>query len=245
MSRTTRMGGAVIALALASAATPALAQIPGMPLFTNPRYGTGFRIHADLGMPQQDDPNGSLQVLQAGVSFALGPIGIGANVGTTRATAESANQCGTNPTPACLDDRATLSALAQLRVMGGGRSNLSVSLFGGGSMDLDSADAAAGSVGEDKRINIPLGVAVGYHVPLGMASLNLWGHGRYNITRFANCTGTCVNPDPVFGWAVGADLPIFRILSIRAAYDSHKPEGATEAFTTIGVGASIGLGGMR
>ena len=245
MSRTTRMGGAVIALALASAATPALAQIPGMPLFTNPRYGTGFRIHADYGRPTEADPNGDLAVAQAGVTFALGPIGIGANVGTTMNSVKTANQCSTSPTPACLDDRATVSALAQLRVMGGGRSNLSVSVFGGGSMDLDSADAAAGGVSENKRINVPLGVAVGYRLPLGMASLNLWGAGRYNLTRYANCTGTCTNPDPVFGWAVGADLPIFRILSVRAAYDSHKPKGATEAINVFGVGASIGLGGMR
>ena len=49
MNRVTRT---TIALAAAAALAPALrAQIPGMPLFTNPRYATGLRVHADIGQP--------------------------------------------------------------------------------------------------------------------------------------------------------------------------------------------------
>lgn len=232
---------------LAAAASPALAQIPGMPLFTNPRYGTGLRVHADLGMPQQDDPNGDLQVVQAGVTFALGPIGLGANLGMTRSDINTTQTCQTNPTPACLDNKATASALAQLRLAGGGMSSLSLSVFGGASFDLtvDTAAVAGGGVAAPKIVNIPLGVAVGFRVPVGPLSVNLWGAPRYTFTRIQDCTAPCVQPDPVFGWAVGADIPLFRILSIRAAYDSFKPEGATESFSTLGIGASIGIGGMR
>src|SRR3989338_7370806 len=142
MSRTTRMGGAVIALALASAATPALAQIPGMPLFTNPRYGTGFRIHADFGKPTEDAPDSSdLSVYQAGVSFALGPLGIGANIGQSKTNFDRNQICRTDPNADCLEERVTASALVQLRVAGGGRSNLSLSAFGGASVDV-SVDTA-------------------------------------------------------------------------------------------------------
>lgn len=243
MSRTMRTG--MMVLALAASAGPVLAQIPGMPLFTNPRYGTGLRVHADLGMPQVDDPNGDLQVVQGGVTFALGPIGLGANLGMTRSNAENVSGCNTNPTEACLDQRVTASALAQLRVAGGGRSNLSLSLFGGASMDLSVDSMPGTSFSPAEVINIPVGVAIGLRVPLGMASLNLWGAPRYSFTRIKDCNAPCVQPDPVFGWAVGADLPLFRILSVRAAYDSFKPDGATESINTIGVGVSIGIGGMR
>ena len=46
-----------------------------------------------------------------------------------------------------------------------------------------------------------------------------------------------------FRWAVGVDVPILRILSIRAAYDSGKLAGQTVNY--FGLGASIGIGGMR
>ena len=245
MSRTTRMGGAVIALALASAATPALAQIPGMPLFTNPRYGTGFRIHADFGKPTEDAPDSSdLSVYQAGVSFALGPLGIGANIGQSKTNFDRNQVCRTNPNADCLEERVTASALVQLRVAGGGRSNLSLSAFGGASVDV-SVDTAQATATASKVMNIPVGVAVGLRVPLGVASLNLWGAPRYNFTRISDCSAPCEQPDPVFGWAVGADFPIFRIISIRAAYDSHKDKLSDRTVSVIGFGASIGIGGMR
>ena len=47
----------------------------------------------------------------------------------------------------------------------------------------------------------------------------------------------------MFRWAVGADVPIFGLLSVRAAYDSGSKSGVTTSFW--GVGASIGIGGMR
>lgn len=247
MIRMTRVGGAALALALAGAA-PALAQIPGMPLFTNPRYATGIRVHADIGKPTERDPSGAdLRVIQAGLGFVLGPVGIDANVGSTKETIDAAHGCTTGPNVGCADSRATVSALAQLRVMGGGHNNLSLSLFGGGSMDLDTAEAlAGGSLGSNKLVTIPVGAAIGLRIPLGVASLNVWGAPRYVMGKFVNCASSgCASPNPkgFFAWAVGADFPIFRILSIRGAFDSHSVAGHT--VNVIGVGASIGIGGMR
>ena len=56
-----------------------------MPLFTNPRYGTGLRVHADFG--QSDGPGllfGKVTVVQGGVSFALGPLGLTPRSGCRR-----------------------------------------------------------------------------------------------------------------------------------------------------------------
>jgi hypothetical protein len=250
-------------VALASVAVvPALrAQIPGMPLFTNPRYATGLRVHADLGQPTSNGTSVSgSTVVQGGVTFALGPIGLGANVGMVNSDFKKAvNNCS----GCSAQTSATASALAQLRIMGGGQSNFSLSVFGGASMQLKAIDFAGlsqaqkdslaliGIYGDStKQLTIPVGAALGLRIPLGVASLNLWGAPRWNMTKFLKCpasgTGstTCNSPGAKFRWAVGADIPIFHILSIRAAYDTGKD--FTGATTSVwGIGASIGFGGMR
>jgi hypothetical protein len=230
-------GGAVNALA---------AQIQGMPLFTNPRYGTGIRVHADIGQPtEQGSSLGDLTVIQAGVSLALGPVGIGANVGSLRANLEESQQCANQPTLDCEDNYVTASALAQIRVAGGGRQNLSLSVFGGASTDITAYDIAG--VEQPRLLTIPVGAAIGLRIPLGLASLSLWGAPRLNVYKFVNCaTGQeaiCDETETKFRWAVGADVPIFRIISVRAAFDSGKVGDETVSFW--GVGASIGIGGMR
>ena len=248
----------------ASAATVAEAQIPGMPLFTNPRYGSGIRIHADMGQPtDQGTSVGDLTVIQGGLTFALGPVGIGANVGALRNDVSSIQDCTAGASTTCdTQTKVTASALAQLRIAGGGTQSVSLSLFGGGSMDMNAYDAldCTGLVGtplatcqaiseqnQAKVLTIPVGVAVGLRVPLGFATLNLWGAPRYNIIKLVNCptgnTACDAESESDFRYAFGADLPIFRILSVRAAYEGGKI--GDQEFKVWGIGASIGIGGMR
>jgi phosphotransferase system IIB component len=260
MNRVTRT---TIALAAAAALTPALrAQIPGMPLFTNPRYATGLRIGADIGQPTSKGTSlGDLTVIQGGASFVLGPIGIGANVGMLRDNITNLTTCNTTTGVNCnTNSKVTASVLGQLRVMGGGSSNLSLSIFGGASTDLTAYDAlnCAGLTGAAliycsakrdsmtvKQITIPVGAALGLKIPLGIASLSLWGAPRMNFTKFSNCAGTCpASGSGKFRWAMGADFPIFHILSIRAAYDTGK-DFSDQTTSVWGIGASIGFGGMR
>jgi len=259
MNALRRTGAAVLVVALsAGAVAPLRAQIPGMPLFTNPRYGSGVRVHADFG--QATEATVADRVIQGGVSLALGPIGLGAAVGTLKDDLKETQTCIDNPQLGCEDNHVLASALAQLRVAGGGRSKLSLSVFGGASTEFGAADALNCSslpAAEQpicnalvaqygpgaKELTIPLGVAVGLRIPLGVASLNLWGAPRYSLTRFVSCQGICPEGDEQFRWAVGADLPIFRVLSVRAAFDSGKIGNETVSFW--GVGASIGIGGMR
>lgn len=254
---------ALAVLVLASGAGSALtAQVPGMPLFTNPRYATGLRLHADFGQPTDKGTSlGNLTVVQAGASFVLGPVGVGANVGTLRDDVKNLSTCNTSTGANCnTKSKLTASALAQIRVMGGGESSWSLSLFGGASTDLTAYDALSctGLTGAAltyctakrdsltvKQITIPVGAAIGLHIPLGIASLNLWGAPRFNLTKFASCVGTCpASGSGKFRWAVGADFPIFRILSVRAAYDTGK-DFNDQTTSVWGVGASIGIGGMR
>ena len=218
------------------------AQIPGMPLFTNPRYALGVRIHADIGRPTDTKTIGDITVIQGGLGFALGPVGIDANVGINKANFTAAQGCFSSPTVNCGPQKVTVSALAQLRLYGAGQHALSLSAFGGASLDVTGYDISLGAAA-NKQLTIPVGAALGVHIPVGFGGLNLWGAPRFNLTRFVNCSGTCPSGTSGFRWAVGADLPIFRILSVRAAYDSGRQSGVTSSFW--GVGASIGIGGMR
>src|SRR5439155_8607119 len=117
-------------------------------------------------------------VIQGGLGFVLGPVGVDANVGALRSDVKSIQACQTNPnsTGCNSNSKVTASGLLQLRVMGAGRSNLSLSLFGGGSMDLTSYDVidCSGLTGlalstctsyrdqhAAKQLTIPVGASLG------------------------------------------------------------------------------------
>jgi hypothetical protein len=249
MSRMHRVGMTVVVGALiVGAAATAQAQIEGMPLFTNPRFATGVRVLADIGLPTSKTTSlGDYNVLEGGVSLALGPVGLGATVGMTRndfGTIQN-NDVGTQT-------KATASALVQLRVYGAGASPLALSLFGGASMDVSAysfsslPDSIRNQLGGDSKVlTIPAGVALGIKLPLVVVNPNLWGAARMNFTKIINCPSgiSCPSTKSDFRWAIGLDVPIFRILSVRAAYDSGKIAGQTVNY--FGLGASIGIGGVR
>jgi len=248
MSRMHRVGMTVVVGALVvGAAATAQAQIEGMPLFTNPRYATGVRVLADIGLPTSKTTSlGDYNVLEGGVSLALGPVGLGANVGMTRNDFKTATNGAVGTAT-----KATASALVQLRVYGAGSSPLALSLFGGASMDVSAYDLASlpdsirSQVGGYKVLTIPAGVALGIKLPLVVVTPNLWGAARMNFSKIVNCPSgiTCPSMKSDFRWAIGLDVPILRILSVRAAYDSGKIAGQTVNY--FGLGASIGIGGVR
>lgn len=238
---TGRMRVAVAIVAgLVGFATAASAQITGMPLFTNPHYGSGFRVIADYGRPTKSDAGlGDLSVVSAGVSLSLGGLGINATVGVPRTQLSSVQGCIESQTVSCADHKISAAVLAQLRLMGGGANPLALSVFGGAAMDVVGYDLAVQGW-DNKMLNIPIGASLGFHTPFG---LNIWGAPRINLTRWVNCTGTCPDGMSKFRWAVGADMPILKIFSVRAAFDSGKY--GTETVSYWGVGASVGIGGMR
>jgi len=253
MTRMHRAGMAVVIGVLAAgAASPARAQIQGMPLFTNPRYATGLRVHADLGLPTDKNAGlGDYNVIQGGLTFALWRLGVGVNAGMTSNDFKTVTSGGTT-TNVGTAHKVTASALAQLRILGGGSSLWSLSVFGGASYDVSAYDfkSIPTSVKDSlnstnpKFLTIPVGVALGLKLPLVVVTPNIWVAPRFNLTKVANCpTGATCNTDSKFRWAAGIDVPILRIFSVRAAYDSGKIGSQTVNY--FGVGASVGIGGMR
>lgn len=259
MSRIHRAAGAFVFAVLAvGSAAAARAQVTGMPLFTNPRFGLGFRVHADIGQPTNAGTQpGNLTVIQGGVTLAAGPVGLGVNVGALRNDVKNIQGCSGGSVTGCNPQtRVTGSALLQLKLMGGGLNPISLSLFGGASTDFGAFDVttlpalvpqSTRDSLQTKQLTIPVGAAIGLHIPLLFTSLNVWGAPRYNFTKFIHCGTTnasmCSSTTNAFRWAAGVDIPIFSIISIRGAYDSGKIAGQT--VNDWGVGVSIGLGGMR
>ena len=252
MSRMHRAGMAIAIGALAFGATAtAHAQIEGMPLFTNPRFATGVRVLADLGLPTSKTTSlGDYNVVQGGVSLALWRLGLNANVGMTRNDFKAATSGAVGT-----QTKATASALAQIMLYGGGASPLALSVFGGASLDVSGFSfanlsslptAVQDSIrsANPRLLTIPAGAALGLKLPLVIVTPNVWVSGRMNFLRVVNCpSGTTCSTKRDFRWAVGVDVPILRILSVRAAYDAGKLAGNTVNY--FGVGASIGLGGVR
>jgi hypothetical protein len=247
---------ALVGVLAGGVSTQARAQIEGMPLFTNPSFGTGARVHADLGLPTDKGTSlGDYKVVQGGVTLAIGPLGLGANVGMTNSTLKWASSGNPTPTSFGSQNKWTVSALAQFRLMGGGLVPLSLSLFGGASYDVSAYSFSASAftslpVTVQNQIKaaypqillIPVGAAIGLKVPV--LGLSVWGAPRLNLRSVINCpSGQSCPSKSDFRWAVGADLPLFFILAIRAAYDSGKIAGQT--VNHFGLGASIGLGGMH
>lgn len=259
MTRMHRAGIVLVFGVLAGGwAAAAEAQVTGMPLFTNPRFGTGIRIHGDIGQPTDKGTQpGSLTVVQGGVTLGLGPIGIGANVGALRDKVSGLQGCNTGTGVGCdPQTKVTGSALLQLKLMGGGLNPFSLSVFGGVSSDFSAFDVTKlpvlvpQSIRDSlatKELTIPVGAALGVHVPLLFTSLNVWGAPRYNFHKFVHCGTTnaamCSKTTSAFRWAVGVDIPLFYVFAIRAAYDSGKLAGQT--VNDWGVGVSIGFGGMH
>lgn len=253
---------ATCALVLLSAATSAVqAQIPGMPLFTNPKFTSGFRIHADAGMDLGNEAVtfSSAQVFQGGVSFAAGIVGLGLNVGATKNDLENVQDCVGAPVTCESQTKVTGSALLQLRLVGGGQQNGALSVFGGVSSDFSGYDSPefqsycadnGGFINQAtcdslavKVLTLPVGVSVGFK----LGPMTVWGAPRYVMFKAVNCsanvTSLCETNGGDFRWAVGANLPLFSIVSLRAAYDSGKIED--QVVNRLGVGVTIGLGGVH
>jgi hypothetical protein len=232
MNRITRT---MLATAILGAATTAAqAQNYGMPLFTNPHYGTGVRVFLDLGMPGSEISTDSIdtKTIQGGVGFSLGPVGIQALVAGN--FGELKNCSGSTPGIECASTSVSGAALAGLRLVGGGANPLALAVFGGVGTDFTGYEFATGISGP-RTLSIPVGVSVGYK----LGKLMIWGAPRYNRYQAIDCGGTCPDAVSEFRWAVGANLPVGP-LGIRAAYDGGQYAGENVSFFAVGVSLGIG-----
>ncbi len=208
-----KRGMIVLGLAVAFAA-PAAAQWAGMPVWNNPKGGTGITISGDYGKPASA-PNG----LGGSAFGARGSLGLG-NLTLTAGLDTYKPSGGTSAT--------SVGGNVGFRVIGGSLIPIALNLQGG----------AASSSGGGTTVTTAI-AAVGVSVNLPTPGLNIEPYVSPGL-RYAKTSGISGNSN--IGFALGVNVGL-GMLGFHAAYDYTKIKASLGGghTSTIGIGAHIAL----
>ena len=202
----------LIIMALAAfAAGPLAAQMAGMPVWNNPKGGTGVTIWGDVAMPNSD--------LNKGTSFgARATLGL-ANLGLTAGLSSWKPSGATSSTT-------SVGGNAAFRIIGGSLIPVSINL------QVGAARASASGAPSATRLTAGGGVAVnvptpGINVEPYLSLTNRW----YHTSGFTTTSN--------FGWTLGANVN-FGMFGAHIAYDSESL-GSGSTGGIIGIGAHVAL----
>jgi hypothetical protein len=192
------------------------AQVAGIPVYYNPRGGTGITAAANLGFLSSDAGDGKAVALTGGIG--AGPAFITATVGQI------------NPDTAGVDTEMTYGGTVSFKVFGGGLMPVAV-----------AAQAGVGVVkfGDVTTTGIPVGVAVGLNLPL--FPLKPWVAPRVRFARQSG-GGQPSQSETLIGFSAGADFNLLLGLGVHAAFDweAEKKENnvvTVPSTTVFGIGA--------
>lgn len=170
------MLAAVVVAGAALATRPATAQLQGMPVYFNPKGGTGLTISGDFGravsttvagLPAPQKPYAFGAGARLGLPFAS--VGVGAAV--------------YRPNVRTQDSEVQYAGTAALKVFGSPLIPLAVSLqVGAGYLRAGSGTFAT------RTVNVPIGLGVALNVPTPGASIEPWLAGRVHLSSVS--TGT-------------------------------------------------------
>jgi len=202
---------ATIAALIACGATPAVAQWAGMPVWNNPKGGTGVTIDGDLGFPNSTGGKGT--AFGARATLGIANISLTAGLSSWKPSGSSSSTTSVGGT-------------AQFKVIGGSLIPVAVNIqLGGGT---------ASAVGtQPKNTMLVAGAGISVNVPTPGLSIEpyLSVGNRWNKPSVGSTQSNV-------GWVVGANLG-FGMLGLHLAYDSQKVGGATRG--VIGIGAHVAL----
>jgi len=202
---------ATIAALIACVATPAAAQWAGMPVWNNPKGGTGVTIDGDLGLPNSNGGKGT-------AFGARATLGI-ANISLTAGLSSWKPNGYTSSTT-------SVGGTAQFKVIGG--SLIPVA------MNIQLGAGTSSAVGTQPKATM-LVVAAGVSVNVPTPGLSIEPYLSVG-NRWNKASG--FNTESNVGWVVGANLG-FGMLGLHVAYDSQKIGGVTRGI--IGIGAHVAL----
>jgi hypothetical protein len=211
-----RIGRVMIAAALplVAGATAAQAQLSGIPVYFNPRGGTGVGVAANLGFPDNNAGGGTAYGVAG--SFGAGPVTLTGMVGAWKPTNFTSAQT-------------SFGADIAYRLFGGGLLPIAVGVQAGyGSIKL----------GGVTNSTIPIGVGLSFDPPL--FPLKPWIAPRIEIQRFSGGSGGSVNAS-AFRVSAGVNFSLLLGLGVHAAVDwgkvPSKLNPATPSTLVWGVGA--------
>lgn len=165
MKRLTMFGAALL-LGTVLIVHPAVAQMNSIPVYFNPKGGTGLMVAIDVGRGINDE-SGKNTAAAFRTALGIGPVTIGGSVGLV------------NPdegVPVGRELESQYMGNIALRVFGGGLLPVSLSLQGGvGVLTLDDSD--------QEIITVPIGLGLGFSIPTPGFSFDPWIAGRYTFVR--------------------------------------------------------------
>jgi hypothetical protein len=209
---------ATIAALIVFAATPlpAVAQWAGMPVWNNPKGGTGVTIDGDLGFPNSNGGKGT--AFGARATLGLANISLTAGVSSWKPSGSS-------------NSLTSVGGTAQFKVIGG--SLIPVALnFQLGAGTTSSVDTGTVTLvpkvttllaGAGVSVNVP---TPGINIEPYLSISNRWNKPSGGSTQSS------------VGWVIGANVG-FGMLGLHFAYDSQKLGGVTRG--VIGIGAHVAL----
>jgi hypothetical protein len=208
-----RIGKVMIAAALplVAGATVAQAQLAGIPVYFNPRGGTGIGVAANLGFPNSDAGGGTAYGVAG--SLGAGPLTFTAMVGAWKGTSFSSAQT-------------SYGGDVAYRLFGGGLLPIAVAVQGGyGSVKIPTL---AGTVTQS---TIPIGVGLSFDPPL--FPFKPWIAPRVDLVSAGGSNTTN------FRISAGVNFNLLLGLGVHAAVDwgQKKVGGTTISPLILGVGA--------
>ena len=209
---------ATIAALITFAATPpsAVAQWAGMPVWNNPKGGTGVTVDGDLGFPNSNAGKGT--AFGARATLGLANISFTAGVSSWKPSGYS-------------QSLTSVGGTAQFKVIGGSLIPVALNFQLGGST-TSSVDTGTVTLvpklttffgGAGVSVNVP---TPGINIEPYLSISNRW--------RKPSGGSTASN----VGWVIGANVG-FGMLGLHLAYDSQKVGGVTRG--VIGIGAHVAL----
>jgi hypothetical protein len=206
-----RIGKVMVAAALplVAGATAARAQLAGIPVYFNPRGGTGIGVSADLGFPNSDAGGGTAYGVAG--SFGAGPVTLTGLVGAWKGTGYSSAQT-------------SFGADVAYRLFGGGLLPVAVGVQAGyGSIKNPISSATIST--------IPVGIGLSVNPPL--FPLKPWVAPRVDFVSGGG------NSKGYFRISAGVNFNLLLGLGVHAAVDwgQTKVGTATLSPLILGVGA--------
>jgi len=202
-------------ITLAATPLPAVAQWAGMPVWNNPKGGTGVTINGDLGIPNTNGGKGT--AFGARASVGLANISLTAGISSWKPSGFSKSLTSVGGT-------------AQFKVIGGSLIPvaLNIQLGAGTTSSVDTGLATIPKVttllgGAGISVNVP---TPGINIEPYLSISNRWDKPSGGST------------ESNVGWVLGANVGL-GMLGLHVAYDSQKLGGATRGI--IGIGAHVAL----
>jgi len=208
---------ATIAALIAFGATPAVAQWAGMPVWNNPKGGTGVTIDGDLGLPNTNGGKGT--AFGARATLGIANISLTAGLSSWKPNGYTSSITSVGGT-------------AQFKVIGGSLIPVAMNIQLGAGTASSATDTA--TVTHPKVTMLVAGAGISVNVPTPGLSIEPYLSVGNRWNKLSGVSGTQSN----VGWVVGANLG-FGMLGLHVAYDSQKIGGVTRGI--IGIGAHVAL----